>query len=133
MITLSLVNYLRMLKGGFLVDQVKPGLEDMQFTRLIDLIYLEYLNLRKIISQCETYNFILVIVNYLIKIVYYKPMKVTIDILGLVKVILNIIVHYNKIIKSIVIDQGLFFILKFWFCLYYYLSIKRKLYIAFYL
>lgn len=40
----------------------------------------------------ETYHSILVIVNRLTKIVYYKPVKVTIDASGLAKVILKVVV-----------------------------------------
>lgn len=40
----------------------------------------------------EMYNIILVIVDWLTKIVSYKPVKVTIDVPKLVKVILNIVV-----------------------------------------
>ena len=39
----------------------------------------------------------LVIINWLIKTVYYKLVKVTINILGLGKVIINIIVRYHDI------------------------------------
>ncbi len=36
--------------------------------------------------------------------VYYELVKVTIDILSLAKVIINVIVHYRKVPKSIVMD-----------------------------
>ena len=42
--------------------------------------------------------------DYLIKIVYYKLFKITIDLLSLVKVIINMIVYYHNIFKSIFID-----------------------------
>ena len=42
--------------------------------------------------KCETYNSILVIVNGLIKMVYYKPVKINIDALRLAKVIFDVIV-----------------------------------------
>lgn len=35
----------------------------------------------------ETYNLILVIVDWRIKMVYYEPIKVTIDALGLAKLL----------------------------------------------
>ena len=45
-----------------------------------------------------------IIVFYLTKIVYYKPVKITIDILGLVKVIINVVVHNYDIFESILMD-----------------------------
>lgn len=42
-----------MLRGGLLIDQVKLDFRDMQFAELVDLIYLEYPNPPKIISQCS--------------------------------------------------------------------------------
>lgn len=38
------------------------------------------------------YNFILVIINYLIKIIFYKLIKIIINILKLAKIILDIII-----------------------------------------
>ena len=49
-----------------------------------------------------------------------------IDILGLAEVIIDITVRYHSIYKSIVTDQGLLFISKFWFLLYYFLKIKKN-------
>lgn len=45
----------------------------------------------------ESYDFILVIVDFLTKMVYYKPVKVTIDAPGLAEVIINIIVYHYGI------------------------------------
>ena len=45
--------------------------------------------------------------------VYYKLVKVTIIALGLAKVIINVVMHHHGVLESIVIDQGLLFILKF--------------------
>lgn len=63
--------------------------------------------------------------------IYYKPVKVIIDILGLAKVIINVIVYYYRVLKSIVIDQGSPFGSKFWFLLCYFLGIKKNLSTAF--
>lgn len=52
------------------------------------------------------------IVNSITKIIYYKPIKVTINILDLTKVIINVIMYYYSILKSIIMDLGLLFILK---------------------
>ena len=65
--------------------------------------------------------------------VHYELIKVTIDALGLAKMIINMIVRHHGVSKSIVINQGLLFISKFWSLLYYFLEIKKKLFIAFYL
>ncbi len=59
--------------------------------------------------------------------VYYIPVKVIIDVPGLAKVIINMTVHHYKVLESIVIDQSLLFIFKFWSLLCYFLEIKRKL------
>lgn len=45
---------------------------------------------------------------------------VTIDVLGLVEVIINVIVCHHGVPKSIAIDQGLLFISKFWSLLCYF-------------
>ncbi len=39
----------------------------------------------------KNYDFILVIINCLTKMVYYKPIKVTINALNLVEVIINMV------------------------------------------
>lgn len=72
------------------------------------------------------------IVDCLIKMVYYKLIKITIDALRLVKVIINMIIRYYRVSKSIIIDLSLLFISKFWFLLYYFLEIKKKLFTVFY-
>ena len=59
----------------------------------------------------DSYNIILV--NWLTKIVYYEPVKVTIDTPGLTKVIIDMIVRHHDLPDSIVIDRGLLFTLKF--------------------
>ncbi len=41
--------------------------------------------------------------------VYYKPVKVLIDISGLAEVIINVIVYYYGILESIIIDWDLYF------------------------
>ncbi len=64
--------------------------------------------------------------------VHYKLVKVIIDAPGLAEVFINVIVRYHKVSESIVTDWGLLFISKFWFLLYYFLGIKKKLFTAFY-
>ncbi len=79
----------------------------------------------------NTYNLILVIIDRLMKMVHYEPVKVTIDALGLTEVILDVVVRYHGLPDSIVIDWGSVFTLKFWLSLCYFLWIKQRLSIAF--
>ena len=72
----------------------------------------------------DSYDSILIIVNWLTKMVYYEPVKVTINALGLAKVIINMVMRHHGLLDSIVTDQGSLFILKFWWSLCYFLSIK---------
>ena len=81
--------------------------------------------------KSNSYSLILVIVDQLIKMVYYIPVKVTINAPSLAKVIINVVVHHHGVPESIVTDQSLLFISKFWSSLYYFLEIKRKLSTAF--
>ncbi len=80
----------------------------------------------------DSYDSILVIVDRLTKMVYYKPVKVTINAPGLVEVIINVVVWHHRVLESIVTDQGLLFTSKFWSLLCYFLGIKNKLSTAFY-
>ena len=64
--------------------------------------------------------------------VYYKPVKVTIDTPGLAEVIIDIVVKHHGLPDSIVTDRGSFFTSKFWSLLCYFLGIKRRLSTAFY-
>ena len=80
----------------------------------------------------NSYNLILVIVDWLIKMVHYKPIKVTINASGLAKVIIDMIMQHHGVPESIVIDQSLLLISKFWSSLCYFIETKKKLSIAFY-
>ena len=80
----------------------------------------------------ESYNSILVIINRFTKMVYYKPIKVISNALGLAKVIFDVIIWYYSFSNLIVFYKNLLFIFKFWLLLSYYLGIKQKLFIAFY-
>ncbi len=80
----------------------------------------------------DSYNSILVIINQLTKMVYYKPVKVMINALGLARVIIDIVICHHGVPESIVIDRDLLFISKSWFLMCYFLEIKRKLSTAFY-
>lgn len=83
-------------------------------------------------EKSEIYNLILVIVNCLIKIVYNKPVKVSIDLLGLVKVIIDIVIRHHGLPNSIVSNWGPIFTFKFWSSFYYILGIKQRLSTVFY-
>lgn len=74
----------------------------------------------------NNYNFIIVIVNKLTKIVYYKPVKTIINLAGLVEVIINIIVRYYSLSNSIINYKNALFISKFQLFLYYLQDIKKN-------
>ena len=59
--------------------------------------------------------------------VYYKLVKVTINISGLTKVIIDVVVRHHDFPDSIVTNQESLFISKFWSLLCYFLDIKQKL------
>ncbi len=59
--------------------------------------------------------------------VYYIPVKVTIDAPGLAEVIIDVVVRHHGVSDSIVMDRGSLFTSKFWSSLCYFLGIKRKL------
>ena len=80
----------------------------------------------------NNYNLILVIVDQLTKMVYYEPVKVSIDALGLAEVIIDVVIWHHGLLNSIVTDRGSFFTSKFWSLLCYFLGVKRRLSTAFY-
>ena len=67
----------------------------------------------------DSYDSILVIVDWLTKMVHYKPVKVTIDASGLAKVILNVVFRYHGLPNSIMSNRGSLFTSKFRSFLYY--------------
>ena len=79
----------------------------------------------------ETYDFIQVIVDRLTKMVYYKPVKVTIDAPSLAEVIIDVVVRHHGLPNSIISNRGSVFTSKFWSSLCYFLGIKRRLSTAF--
>ena len=80
----------------------------------------------------DNYDSILIIVNQLTKMVHYKPVKVTIDVSGLAKVIIDVVVWHHGLPDSILTDRGSFFTSKFWSSLCCFLGVKRRLSTAFY-
>ena len=79
----------------------------------------------------DNYNSILVIVDWVTKMVHYTPIKITIDVSNLAKVIIDMIVWHHGLPDSIVTDRSSLFTLKFWSLLCYFLGIKCQLSIVF--
>ncbi len=79
----------------------------------------------------DIYDSILVIVDWLTKMVHYELVKVTINTLGLTEVILDVVIRYHGLPDSIVSDRGSVFTSKFWSSLCYFLGIKQRLSTAF--
>lgn len=79
----------------------------------------------------ETYDFIFVIIDWLTKMVYYEPVKITINTPGFAKVIVDIVMQYHDLLNLIVSDQELVFTSKFWSLLFYFLGTKQKFSTAF--
>ena len=80
----------------------------------------------------DSYNSILIIVDWLIKMIHYKPVKITLNALRLAKVIINIVIRYHGLPDSIVTNRGSLFTSKFWSWLCYFLGIKQRLATTFY-
>ncbi len=81
--------------------------------------------------KSDSYDLILVIIDWFTKMVNYKPVKIMIDALDLAEVIINVIVRHYRVPESIVTDQYLLFTSNFWSLLCYFLGIKKKLSTAF--
>ena len=81
----------------------------------------------------DSYISILVIVDKLTKMVYYKPRKISIDALKLVRVIIDVLVWHYGLAYLIMTNKDSFFTLKFYLLLYYFFGIKEKLLTAFHL
>ena len=80
----------------------------------------------------DSYDSILVIVNHLMKMVHYEPVKVTIDAPRLAEEILDVVVWHHGLPDSIVSARGSVLTSKFWSSLCYFLDIKPRLSTAFY-
>ena len=72
----------------------------------------------------DSYDLILIIINWLTKMVHYKPVKVTLDVPSLAEIIIDVVVRYHGLPDSIVTDRRLLFTSKFWSLLCYFLGIK---------
>ena len=80
----------------------------------------------------KTYDSILVIIDRLTKIVHYEPIKITINVFDLAKVIINMVMQDHGLPNFIVNNQDSIFTFKFCSSLYYFLGIKQRLSTAFY-
>ena len=74
--------------------------------------------------KSKIYDSILVIVDRLTKMVNYEPVKVKINVLGLTKVNIDVVLWHHGLSDLIVIDLGSEFTSKFWLLLCYFLNIK---------
>ena len=63
--------------------------------------------------KSKTYDLILVIIDWLIKMIYYKLVKIIINAFGTAKVIPIIFVYHYSLSNFILTNQGLVFISKF--------------------
>ena len=61
----------------------------------------------------DNYDSILVIVDWLIKMVHYKPVKITIDAPGLAGILINMVVWYHGLSNLIATNRGSLFTSKF--------------------
>ena len=80
----------------------------------------------------DSYESIFIIIDWLTKMVHYKPVKITIDAQGLAEVIIDVVVWYHGLPDLIVTNKGSLFISKFWSSFCYFFGIKHWLSTAFY-
>ena len=52
----------------------------------------------------DSYDLILVIIDRLIKMVHYEPVKITINASGLAEVIIDVVIYHHRVLKSIMTD-----------------------------
>ena len=62
----------------------------------------------------DSYNSILVIVDWHTKMVYYKSVKITLNAPGLAEVIIDVVIRHQALPDSIVTNRGFLFTSKFW-------------------
>lgn len=72
----------------------------------------------------NNYNSILVIINLLFKMIYYEPVKRTINIISSEKIIINLIITNYDLSNFIISNKNTFFTSKFRLSLCYFLYIK---------
>ena len=77
-------------------------------------------------KKSENYEFILVIVSRLIKIIYWEPVKLIINISELVEIIFNMVVWYYIFFNIIVFDKSLLFTFKFELLVCHFLALNKS-------
>lgn len=82
--------------------------------------------------KSKSYDSIFVIVDRPTNIIYYKPVKTTIDASSFVKIIVNVVVRHHSLFNHIISDFGSVFTSTFWTLLCYFFIIKKRLSMAFY-
>ena len=94
---------------------------------------MDFLTGLSISTDCkgDSYDFILVIVDWLTNMVHYKLIKITIDAPGLAEIIIDVVVWHYGLPDSIVTDRSSLFTTKFWSSLCYFLGIERLVSIVF--
>lgn len=86
--------------------------KDLQFLQLLTYhwknVSIDFITSLLILTNWKnkTYNFILVIIDRLTKIVYYNPIKVRINAFCLAKVIIGVIIQHPGLSNSIIINRG---------------------------
>ena len=73
----------------------------------------------------DSYDSILVIVNRLTKMVYYKLVKIIINTPRLEEVIIDVVMRHHNLPNLIVANEGSLFTLKFWLFLCYFFGIQH--------
>lgn len=76
-------------------------------------IYIFCNSIQFINQRSKSYNFILVIIDQLTKILYFKPVQKKMTIFILAEVILNIIIYHQNLSNSIINNYSSIFIFKF--------------------
>lgn len=74
--------------------------------------------------KSNNYDSLLIIIDCLIKIIYYELIKITINTHDLIEIIIDMIIQYHSLFDLIVSDWGMVFISKFWSSFYYFLKIN---------
>ena len=81
-----------------------------------------FINLKK-----DNHDFILIIIDWLTKIVYYKPVKIIINSLGLAQVIIDFVIWHHKLLNLIMTNKSSLFTSKIRLLLCYFFGIKQQL------
>lgn len=78
-------------------------------------------------KKSKNYNIILVIVNWLIKILYSILIKVIINTPRLTEIFFNIVVQYYCLLNLNISNKSLLFISKFLLLIYYFIGVKQHI------